>query len=145
MFMEFIKQLFRNQCIWISVLSWFIAQAGKIFTNYFQTKEFDIGKLIGSGGMPSSHSALVMSLAVRIGRVFGFDSVHFAISMILSFIVMYDAAGVRRDAGKQAKAINMLFQHSDITFEEQLRELVGHTPIQVFAGAILGGIIACVI
>ena len=143
--MEFIKQLFRNQCIWISVLSWFIAQAGKIFTNYFQTKEFDIGKLIGSGGMPSSHSALVMSLAVRIGRVFGFDSVHFAISMILSFIVMYDAAGVRRDAGKQAKAINMLFQHSDITFEEQLRELVGHTPIQVFAGAILGGIIACVI
>lgn len=145
MFMEFIKQLFRNQFIWISVLSWFIAQAGKIFTNYFQTKEFDIGKLIGSGGMPSSHSALVMSLAVRIGRVFGFDSVHFAISMILSFIVMYDAAGVRRDAGKQAKAINMLFQHSDITFEEQLRELVGHTPIQVFAGAILGGIIACVI
>ncbi|MBQ2679304.1 MAG: divergent PAP2 family protein [Firmicutes bacterium] len=143
--MEFIKQLFRNQFIWISVLSWFIAQAGKIFTNYFQTKEFDIGKLIGSGGMPSSHSALVMSLAVRIGRVFGFDSVHFAISMILSFIVMYDAAGVRRDAGKQAKAINMLFQHSDITFEEQLRELVGHTPIQVFAGAILGGIIACVI
>ena len=143
--MEFIKQLFRNQFIWISVLSWFIAQAGKIFTNYFQTKEFDIGKLIGSGGMPSSHSALDMSLAVRIGRVFGFDSVHFAISMILSFIVMYDAAGVRRDAGKQAKAINMLFQHSDITFEEQLRELVGHTPIQVFAGAILGGIIACVI
>jgi len=143
--MELIKQLFRNQFIWVSVLSWFIAQAGKIFTNYFQTKTLDFRKIVGSGGMPSSHSALVMSLSIRIGRVFGFDSVHFAISMILSFIVMYDAAGVRRDAGKQAKAINMLFQHSDITFEEQLRELVGHTPIQVFAGAILGGIIACVI
>ena len=143
--MEFIKQLFRNQFIWVSVLAWFIAQAGKIFTNYFQVRKLDFGKIIGSGGMPSSHSALVMSLAVRIGKVFGFDSVHFAISMILSFIVMYDAAGVRRATGRQAKAINMLFKHTNITFEEQLKELVGHTPVQVFAGAILGGVVACIV
>ena len=143
--MEYFRQLFRNQFVWISVLSWFVAQAGKIFTNYFQTGKIDVGKLIGSGGMPSSHSARVMSLSMRIGKVFGFDSVHFAISMALSFIVMYDAAGVRRDAGRQAKAINMLFQHSDITLEEQLRELVGHTPSQVFMGALLGAIIACVV
>ena len=143
--MEFIRQLFRNSFLWVAVLSWFIAQAGKIFTNYFQTGAWDFRKIVGSGGMPSSHSALVMSLAVKVGKVFGFDSVHFAISMVLSFIVMYDAAGVRRAAGRQAKAINLLFKHTNITFEEQLKELVGHTPVQVFAGAVLGGFVACLV
>ena len=131
-------QITNNSFIWTSIFAWFIAQAGKIFTNYYTERKFDIRKLVGSGGMPSSHSAMVVCLATKLGRVYGFDSPFFSIGIIFSFIVMYDAAGVRRAAGKQARAINFLLTQTKVTFEEQLKELIGHTPLQVTAGAVLG-------
>ncbi len=140
-----LEQILDNTPIWVAALAWAIAQGAKIIITFIGEKKFDITRAYGSGGMPSSHSALVTALAVSIGRKFGFDTPSFAVSVIMALIVMYDAAGVRRAAGQQAAAINKLFSHSGMKLEEQLKELLGHTPLQVFAGAILGLVIACVI
>ncbi len=98
--------------------------------------------------MPSSHSAVVCSLATCIGKQYGFDSGIFAISMVMAFVVMYDAAGVRRAAGKQARILNKILETPGLTtlqVQEKLVEVLGHTPIQVFVGAILGVIVGALI
>ena len=141
--MEFIKQLFRNQFIWISVLSWFIAQAGKIFTNYFQTKEFDIGKLIGSGGMPSSHSALVSALATAIGLTDGFDAPYAMIAVGFGLLVLCDAATLRREAGEHARLLNKIIATLNASEEVKieaahLEEVLGHRRREVLVGVCLG-------
>lgn len=109
--------------------------------NFDTKKEFDIRRFVGAGGMPSSHSALVVSLATSIGEINGYDSPYFAMAAIFALIVMYDAAGVRRAAGKQAAVINEILEeiyaHKTIP-QEKLKELLGHTPIEVIAGALLG-------
>ena len=109
-------------------------------------RKIDFSRMMGSGGMPSSHSALVTSMATAIGILEGFDSSIFALSLGIAAIVMYDASGVRLAVGKQAKILNEILE--DIQkhkFEtEKLKELVGHTPLQVFAGAILGIFIAVI-
>ena len=134
----------------MSILSWLTAQVIKVLIALFITKKFDLERLIGSGGMPSSHSALVCGLATAVFIRHGFDSFEFAVAVVLALIVMYDAMGVRRAAGEQAKTLNKLVnwyvfhQQSEeedppvLETDKMLKELIGHTPLEVISGAILG-------
>lgn len=137
--------IFSNKILWAAVISWAIAQALKIFTSLRQDRRIDWSKIMGPGGMPSSHSAFVTSLAVAIGLTEGWDSGMFAVSFVFAAVVMYDAAGVRRAAGRQARVLNQLMTimlkegHFPAT---KLRELLGHTPFEVVMGALLGTAIA---
>ena len=142
--MNSISGLFSNKILGVAILSWFVAQLLKFIITLIQERRVDFGKFIASGGMPSSHSSFVTALAVAIGHVNGFDSSYFAIAAVLSFIVMYDAANVRLQAGKQAAKINQIIQvleDPNLNPEQRLKEILGHTPIQVVAGGILGIII----
>lgn len=140
--------LFGNRIIATSVLAWFIAQLLKVIFVLIIEKRIDFSRFVGSGGMPSSHTAFVASLAVSVASVKGFDSVEFAISFAVAMVVMYDASGVRRAAGQQARILNKLvyeWRRHDLTFvEEQLKELLGHTPFEVLIGALLGIAIALI-
>lgn len=128
-----------NKAITLPIFAWFLAQFIKFILCYVKNQKLDFKKFVASGGMPSSHSAIVVCLATVMGIKFGVGSGEFAIAVILSFIVMADAAGVRRAAGKQAEVLNKLIYHSkEIRVEKELKVLLGHTPIQVIAGAILG-------
>ncbi len=138
-------QLLYNNIIWVSLLAWFIAQLLKVIFTLIFNRKFDIRRFIGAGGMPSSHSALVVSLATSIGKLEGYDSSIFAVAITFALIVMYDAAGVRRAAGKQAAVLNDILEQIQTKRsipEEKLKELLGHTPIEVFAGALLGFIVS---
>jgi len=129
-------------------LAWFIAQLIKVLLTIIFGRQLDLTRFVGSGGMPSSHTALVVSMATSIGRVEGFNSTLFALSVIVACIVMYDAAGIRRAAGKQAAVLNEIvaeLQKSRSIREEKLKELLGHTPIEVLAGAGLGILISLLI
>jgi acid phosphatase family membrane protein YuiD len=140
-----IMGLFNNHILRVSILAWFIAQVLKVIITLLKEKRMDFTRFIGSGGMPSSHSAFVVSLATSVGLKHGWDSTYFAISAVFTLIVMYDAAGVRRATGKQAvvlnKIINEIHQYKEIK-QERLKELIGHTPIEVFTGALLGALIS---
>lgn len=136
--MIYIQQFFNNKIIFISVVSWAAAQIIKMIIDLSASGKIDWELMVASGGMPSSHSSFVSSLATAIGLEMGFDSASFAISFVLAIVVMYDAAGVRRAAGSHAAIINKLMESLNIKIDEKLKELLGHTPIQVGAGAILG-------
>lgn len=126
-------------------LSWFISQLAKVIKGSQQEKRFNFRWLFDTGGMPSSHSATVSSLATVTGLYFGFHSVIFLIVLIFTVIIMFDAAGVRRNVGKQAVILNkMLDELSEKgqVQDKRLKELLGHTPVEVFAGAFLGIIVA---
>ncbi len=143
--MHSIAGVLQNQILICAMTAWFVAQALKVPIYYLVEHELNWRRWLGSGGMPSSHSALVVALTAMVGARMGFDTAVFAISFALSIIVMYDAAGVRRETGTQAAVINkilhdMLVDGKHIT-EEELKELVGHTPLEVFAGALLGLIV----
>ena len=133
-----------NKCIYLPVCLWAVVQVTKIIIEYIKTKKINLRRLVGAGGMPSSHSAIVCSLASCVGKQYGFDSGVFAIAFIMALIVMYDATGVRRAAGKQAAILNKMLetpQMSKIEVQGKLVELLGHTPIQVFVGAIIGFVV----
>lgn len=145
-----VVDIFQNRVLLAGMLGWFIAQGLKVLLTLIMYKRFDIERFFGSGGMPSSHSAMVMALTVSVGRSVGFDSALFAVALIFATVVMYDASGVRRAAGKQARVLNNIVRElmtEGITAlqGEELKELLGHTPVEVIAGAILGSIIALVI
>lgn len=143
--MNFFTDLLNNKVLLCCVVSWFIAQLLKIVLTYRTSKKFDLTRLVGSGGMPSSHTSFVMALATSVGKISGWNSPIFAVSLCFAFVVMYDAAGVRRAAGNQAKILNLIiediFMHKPLQ-NEKLKELLGHTPKEVFAGALLGIIVA---
>lgn len=127
---------------------WFGVQCYKVITELVVTKKFNFKRLMGAGGMPSSHSAVVTTIAAMIGKTEGYDSPIFALALIFSFIVMYDAAGVRRAAGKQAKLLNKIIETPGLTgmqVSEKLVEVLGHSPIQVFVGALIGIIVGTVL
>ncbi|MDD3393359.1 MAG: divergent PAP2 family protein [Anaerotignum sp.] len=130
-----------NVPLWAAIISWAIAQGSKIILTLITEKRFDATRIVGTGGMPSSHTALVVALAFSVGKYHGFDSAFFAIALIFCFVVMYDAAGIRRAAGKQAEIINMLIIDHQVPNMEKLKELLGHTPLEVFVGGILGIVI----
>lgn len=140
--------IFLNYSLVCAGISWVVAQVMKSFIWMIQNRKFSFVSLVASGGMPSSHSATVCALATSIGRLKGFTSPEFATAFILAFIVMYDAAGVRRAAGEQAKILNHIVDdlgRGDTEhMPKRLKELIGHTPLQVFAGAILGIMIALI-
>lgn len=139
--MNIFNQIITNKSIYVPVILWFLIQVFKVITDLIVNKRLNVKRIIGAGGMPSSHSAIVSSLAVLVGREYGFDTGIFAIAMIMAFVVMYDAAGVRRAAGKQARIINKILDTPGLSTEqvqEKLVEALGHTPIQVFAGAVIG-------
>lgn len=138
--------IFQNRILLISIFSCFLAQFIKIFTG--KEKRIDFKRIIISGGMPSSHSSFVTSLAMLVGFDKGFASTEFAITAVFAIIVMYDASGVRRAVGKQAEILNQIvddFFHGKFDQHKKLKELVGHTPKEVLFGALLGIIIGIVI
>ena len=139
-------EFFRSSILFTTVLSWFMAQVLKVILVFIKNKKIDFRRLIGSGGMPSSHAAFVVSLAISVGLTEGFSSTLFAVTVVIALVVMYDAAGVRRAAGQQAKILNKLVEdwekNNFENTEKKLKELLGHTPTEVFAGAVLGTVIA---
>ncbi|HIU47172.1 MAG TPA: divergent PAP2 family protein [Candidatus Fimadaptatus faecigallinarum] len=144
--MDGLEALFANRVLWAAMLGWAIAQTFKVMLTFIVYKRWDFSRMFGSGGMPSSHSSFICALATAVAITRGFQSVEFAISFALALIVMYDAAGVRRSAGKQAAAINQIIQDmmkrgSKLT-QDHLKELIGHTPFEVIMGALLGVLVA---
>lgn len=138
---SFFTQLFNNKYLIIPILTWFFIQTFKVIWDLVTTRKFNFKRILGAGGMPSSHTAVVMSLSTLIGKEYGFNSPIFALSMVFAFVVMYDAAGVRRAAGKQATLLNKIVETpglSDLEVQERLVEVLGHTPTQVIVGAIIG-------
>ena len=145
--MRYILEILSNRVLWIGIGAWFAAQFTKIVLTAVIEKRWDFSRLFfGLGGMPSSHSAVVCSLATAVGIAKGFYSVEFAMCVMLAFIVMTDAAGVRRSAGKQAAVLNKIVQDlveaGEWPTTERLKEMLGHTPFQVIIGGLLGILIA---
>ena len=139
--MDIFLEIVTSKYLYLPVGTWFFIQVSKVITDLIKTKKFNFKRILGAGGMPSSHSAVVCCLAALIGRGYGFASGEFALAMVFSFVVMYDAAGVRRAAGKQAKLLNKIIETPGLTtgeVQEKLVEVLGHTPVQVFVGAIIG-------
>ncbi len=139
--------MFANDIFWAAFWAWLCAQVLKLFWDLAVHRRLDFARLIGAGGMPSSHAALVSGLSAAVITRYGWDNPLAAICLVFSLIVMYDAAGVRRAVGKQARILNQLLasiQHGGPKGQEkkQLKELLGHTPVEVLAGAVLGATIA---
>ena len=148
--MSILDDIVSNQVLISAALGWLVAQLLKTMIDIWYNKSFSPDRLWGSGGMPSSHSATVCALATSSALKHGFTGFEFAVTFIFALVVMYDAMGVRRETGKQAKLLNMILENNIFEdnfehFEERLKEFVGHTPLQVFMGAILGIVIAFVI
>ena len=141
--MNRLLELITNPFLLTSLSSWFAAQVLKTIIHTIETKKLDFERLVGDGGMPSGHSATVTSLSAFCGLHFGFGSFQFAVTAILAIIVCHDAMGVRLETGKQAEVINELTKTIELLSskewtQEKLKEFVGHTPIQVLAGILLG-------
>ncbi len=146
--MGVLGEVIKNKYIVVPMLLWFGIQVFKVIYDLITTKKFNFKRIMGAGGMPSSHSAVVVGLATLIGKYEGVNTPIFAVALIFSFIVMYDAAGVRRAAGKQAKLLNQIVETpglSGIQVSEKLVEVLGHTPIQVIVGAIIGVIAGLIV
>lgn len=138
----------QNKYIYVPFLLWLSIQTFKVLYDLVTTKKFNFKRIMGAGGMPSSHSAVVMGLATLIGKNQGVDTPIFAISLILALVVMYDACGIRRAAGKQAALLNKIIETPGLTgvqVSERLVEVLGHTPTQVFVGALLGIIVGLIV
>ena len=148
--MTFFQELTSNQTLMTGVTGWVVAQVLKTILDIGLNHSFNPERLIGSGGMPSSHSSTACSLATAAALRYGVGSFEFSISFILAMVVMYDAIGVRQETGKQARVLNRLLfddflKLDGVVLQEKLKEYVGHTPIQVAAGAILGILIAFIL
>ena len=144
---SFLTDLLNNQIFVVSALSWFVAQVLKTLIHFYFSKQLVAERMIGSGGMPSSHSATVCALATSTGILYGAGSFEFAMTALFAIVVMHDAMGVRRETGKQALVLNEMIDMfsrmgKDVDIEHTLKEFVGHTPLQVLAGAVLGIVIS---
>ncbi|MDP8259487.1 MAG: divergent PAP2 family protein [Candidatus Gygaella obscura] len=138
---EFFREVSLNKILIVTLISWIIAQTIKVIIGIIREKRFNFLWFIGTGGMPSSHAAGASALATSVGIECGFNSVFFALAAMFALVTMFDAQGVRHSTGKQAQILNRMM--ADIYFkkriqEDRLKELIGHTPIQVFVGGLLG-------
>lgn len=148
--MDFIIELLQNKIFVSAVIGWLVAQVLKTLIHFILTKKLVAERMVGSGGMPSSHSATVCALATATGIQHGGGGFEFAVTVMLAIIVMYDAMGVRRETGKQGQVLNEMLEvftnmGKQISAEAKLKEFVGHTPLQVLMGAILGIAIAVIV
>lgn len=135
------EELAQFKYLYTPFLLWFGIQLFKVIWDLVTTKQFNFKRIMGAGGMPSSHSAVVTSVATLIGKYEGITSPLFALAVVFSFVVMYDAAGIRRAAGKQARLLNKIVNTPGLTnlqVQEKLVEVLGHTPMQVVVGAVIG-------
>ena len=138
---EIFIQFFKNKILITAICAWLIAQTIKVVIGVFREKKFDFRWFVGTGGMPSSHTAGASCLATGCGLIYGFDSVYFALAASFTIVVMFDAQGVRRASGRQARILNKIMD--DIYWqgriqEGRLREFIGHTPLEVIGGMLLG-------
>ena len=145
--MDFLGDLVNNRIFMASVSGWLVAQILKTIIHMWFNRKFVAERLVGSGGMPSSHSATVCALAAAAGMEYGGGSFQFAMAAVFAIVVMYDAIGVRRETGIQARVLNEMMElftkmGKEMSVEDKLKEFVGHTPIQVLMGALLGILIA---
>lgn len=140
--MQDFADILDNRVLIVALVSCLIAQVLKVIVELAKNRKLNIRALVETGGMPSAHSALVAALATGVGQTVGWATPEFAIAFIFAIIVMYDAAGVRQAAGKQARILNQIIDevlHEEYEFTEaRLKELLGHTPVQVFVGSALG-------
>lgn len=139
--MNTFEEFITNKYIYVPILLWIGIQTFKLVYDLVTMKKFNFKRILGAGGMPSSHSAVVTSITTLIGKYQGVGSPIFALSLIVALVVMYDACGVRRAAGKQARLLNKIIETPGLTrvqVTEKLQEVLGHTPIQVFVGALIG-------
>jgi len=140
--------IFRNKILIIALITWILNQGVKLIIFYFTEKKWDIRRFIGAGGMPSTHSALSICVATTIGIKEGWDSPLFALAITIAFIIMTDAAGVRRETGEQAKVLNKIileFFNEIKLKDKRLKELIGHTPFEVIVGAFIGIMMAWIL
>ncbi len=143
-----LSELVHNQVLRVSLIAWLIAQGLKGIQSIIKERRLNFRRFVGAGGMPSSHSAFVTSLATSIGLTEGWETTTTALAVVFAFIVMYDASGVRRAAGKQAQVLNKIvdeFYLEGHVREDRLKELLGHTPVEVIAGALLGIVMAALL
>lgn len=136
---------FQNKALMAGLIAWLLAQIIKMPLDYFYSRKWNWALLLTTGGMPSSHSSLLTATSLGIGLYHGFDSPVFAIAVAITMVVVYDAAGVRRQAGIHAQRINVLFKEllrGHMLNEKDLREVLGHTPLEVMGGILLGLIVA---
>lgn len=144
--MNFWSEIVNNKVLIIAASSWLVAGILKVLVELRVNKKLTISRVVGAGGMPSSHTSTVVALAIALGYYLGVSSAEFALGVIFAIIVVHDAVGVRLETGKQAKVLNtMMFESDafkDMDFEQQLKEYVGHTPSQALVGAIVGIIVA---
>ena len=148
--MKIWNEILSNQVLVSAVAGWIVAQVLKTMLDFALNRRINWERMVGSGGMPSSHSATVCGLTTAAALRYGVSSFEFAVCFVLSMVVMYDATGVRRETGKQAKLLNSILSENPLklnaeVLQEKLKEYVGHTPLQVVAGAILGICLALVI
>ena len=142
---EFFAEFYKYHYYWlVPVLTWIGIQLFKFIYDRLETGKWHLERLTGSGGMPSSHSALVMCLATIVGKTYGINTPVFGVAAIFAGVVIHDAAGVRREVGKQAKIINEVLLKKGVTGDEKLKELVGHSPFQVLIGSIIGFIVGLI-
>jgi len=140
--------IFRNKIIIIAFITWVLNQSLKLIIFYITEKKWDIRRFIGAGGMPSTHSSLSVCVATTIGLKEGWDSPLFALASVIAFIIMADAAGVRRETGEQAKVLNKIILEffKEIKLKDKrFKELVGHTPFEVIVGAFIGIVMAWIL
>lgn len=145
--MQNFTDILDNRVLLVALIACLLAQVLKVVFEFAKNRKLNLRVLVETGGMPSAHSALVTALAVGIGQTLGWASPSFAVTSVFAIIVMYDAAGVRQAAGKQARILNQiideLFQENSEFNQDRLKELIGHTPFQVIVGSILGVAISC--
>lgn len=142
--MNIANDILHNKFLWVPFFTWLAIQVFKVLCDSIREKKLNLKRLFGAGGMPSSHTAIVMAITVMVGKEAGFGSFAFAACLVFSLIVMYDAAGVRRAAGEQASVLNKIIETPGLTgleVQKRLMEALGHTPTQVFVGAIIGIIV----
>lgn len=157
--MGFIRELFQNKVLFASALGWFCAQVAKFVLTIVFTKRWNVERLWGAGGMPSAHSSMVSALTISIARFYGVNTPIFALAVMFAFVTMYDASGVRREAGEHAKILNKYINQIEIekadkngdgvpeekVNEIDLKEYIGHTPLEVLGGVLLGILVGIIV
>ena len=156
---NFFQEFFQNKALFAAILGWFFAQVIKVLLNLVVTRRLNLERLWGAGGMPSAHSAMVSALTIALARFYGVNTPMFALAVIFAFVTLYDAMGVRREAGEHARLLNKYLnqieaQNADTNGdgkpdrevdEIDLKEFIGHTPLEVLGGALLGIMIGILI